>query len=194
MTLEELQRLRKTPHTRFHLQGLINDLWFGRPMRRLNPQLLQQFQELNMSALDEIIFNKSKTPSLCEDEWTFPKGRGKDNEDGILTAKREFHEETLLDSSYLTVENGGPYLYLYHGEDGRSYCNCMYVAFLSEASESVAIEATDTSPLRSKRHSTEASEIGWFTLSEAHNYLSKDLFDFLKSIDLIVNSQLKIED
>ena len=132
MTQDEINKLGK-----FTFDELWNEFWGGVGGDKKNSyeQEYQQsknyFTKLknNETELGLSFFINNVIPSWNEPEWGFPKGRRNKNERDIDCAKREFEEETSMNSQdYEILDNIEPLIEDLVGTNGISYRHIYYVA------------------------------------------------------------------
>jgi len=105
------------------------------------------------------LFNKFKSNNI-ELEWGFPKGRRNKNESDIITANREFKEETNIDkNNYIIHNNNLVYSEEFLGSNGICY---KYVYFIAQANN------IDVNINNNNKHQlSEIGNIGWFSFKDA---------------------------
>lgn len=142
MTKEELNRLETKD---------FNELWDGLWVEKMgvkksyindkhNP--LQKFSDLKEGYLIndvfislEILINRFKLTAWDEQEWGFPKGTRENGETDLTTSLREFHEETNIDLSKITLVHIAPIGEIFIGSDNLTYRHIYYIAKLNEEIE-----------------------------------------------------------
>ena len=110
--------------------------------------------------------NDNKITQLCNDsttnwlepEWGFPKGKQESTDvDDLMTAKREFTEETGFDINTIQiVDNINPIEEVYTGSDNRIYKHKYFLAF--DQHENRCLD---------NYQQTEVSKMEWKTIREA---------------------------
>ena len=104
-------------------------------------------------------FISHKTKFYVEQEWGFPKGRRKKDEDDLAGAIRELMEETGISRDSFTIDPESKIV-----EEYKSYDNIIYrnIYYLAEYISEIAISINETN----MEQFTEISQIGFYTLSE----------------------------
>lgn len=118
-----------------------------------------------------------------EPEWEFPKGRKNSKETEINCARREFTEETGINSINI-IHNVIPYDEIYIGSNLKCYKFKYFLGYIDDIN-------TDLS----KYQKTEVSDVKWFTYEECLNHIRdyhyekknnlKRIFSLIKSLRLI---------
>jgi 8-oxo-dGTP pyrophosphatase MutT (NUDIX family) len=94
--------------------------------------------------------------SWIESEWGFPKGRRNYKENDIMTAMREFEEETGIKSHMLyQIQNLLPFNEIFTGSNFKSYKSRYFLCNVKYEQEN-----------NFKIQKCEVSDIGWFTYEE----------------------------
>lgn len=106
--------------------------------------------------------NMASDTQWTEPEWGFPKGRREKNESEMECAFREFHEETGIPiSSISLIHNMAQFHEMFTGTDNQVYKHTYYMAY-------VPWEQSDTPPLSKE---TEICEARWVSFSEGMNLI-----------------------
>ena len=120
----------------------------------------EQFMFLKKNILPQIKHRINITYN--EPEWGFPKGKRNDGETNLECAKREFEEESGLNSDdYTILTKLYPIIENVYGTNKINYRYYYYIALLSNN--------FDTKNLKIKENSIQSFEIGDIKLSTANN-------------------------
>lgn len=176
MTQEERDRIVK-----YSFDELWDDLYVDHSLRvYVNRRPRNKY-------LDKEKFIKSEAASLSPQEchtpmkmWEFSKGKKENNETNMECARREFEEETRLDSRLLRFVNAAPVGIQFTGTDRRQYEVFYYVA---ELMAPVAIPDPLTLPsdrIRTSAHSGEVAEVQWVSVRDAACVISRMNQDVLR--------------
>jgi ADP-ribose pyrophosphatase YjhB (NUDIX family) len=144
MTIEEKQDILN-----YDFDTLWNKMWLF--PTKFNIDTKKKFHS-NLIFIHECI--KKSTTTWYEPEWEFPKGRKNTKETEINCAKREFTEETGIDSINI-ISNVIPYDEIYIGSNLKCYKFKYFLAFINNYN-------TDLSNFQK----SEVSDIKWFTYNE----------------------------
>jgi 8-oxo-dGTP pyrophosphatase MutT (NUDIX family) len=105
-------------------------------------------------------FIKKTTTTWHEPEWGFPKGRRNYQEKDILTALREFQEETGYNTINIKViQNLIPFEEIFTGSNYKSYKHKYYLGYMNN----------NTLELPSNYQKTEVSGMQWCSFEECLN-------------------------
>ena len=96
-----------------------------------------------------------------EPEWGFPKGRRNYNENDLICAIREVHEETGLEPSmYHLHQQVIPFKEEISAINQVSYCQKYYLARLNPGCQVLMYNPTNQQQIR------EVRKVGWFTIKQ----------------------------
>ena len=139
------------------------------------------------------IFNEFKINNeeiYLEPEWGFPKGKKNENETDIDCAKREFFEETNIDTKYLEFLDYEPIIETFIADNLQEYTHIYYLAKCPNDLE-MKIDTNNYNQI------SEISQIKWFNLEEAkakfRDYNSEKK-NILEVIDSYLNQLIKNND
>jgi 8-oxo-dGTP pyrophosphatase MutT (NUDIX family) len=132
----------------------------------------------------EIYASIHKSTSRWEEpEWEFPKGRKNSKETEINCARREFTEETGINSINV-IHNVIPYDEIYIGSNLKCYKFKYFLGYINDIN-------TDISHFQK----TEVSDVQWFTYDECLSHIRdyhyekrnnlKKIYSLIKSLRLI---------
>jgi len=117
--------------------------------------LINGIQKNNQRVSLKTIIENSQT-NWVDSEWGFPKGRRNYKENDIMTAMREFEEETGIKSHLLyQIQNLLPFNEIFTGSNFKSYKSRYFLCNVNFEQES-----------NFKIQKCEVSDIGWFTYEE----------------------------
>ncbi|ARF09232.1 NUDIX hydrolase [Catovirus CTV1] len=130
MTKSEIEKIGK-----FSFDELWNDFW-GKSEKKKNMEheYIKSKEKFNMLKNDKTPLGLSfyvlnVKPGLNEGEWGFPKGRRNRNESDIECAKREFQEETGMNSDdYSVINSLEPLTEEFIGTNGVKYRHIYFIA------------------------------------------------------------------
>lgn len=106
-------------------------------------------------------FIKNKMTYYSEPEWGFPKGRKNNGELDLVSALREFEEETMISKNNITMVEMPIYRENYKSYDEVYYKNSYYVAeYIGDDSEILIVNPS------SKEQYAEVSKLGFYSLEE----------------------------
>lgn len=161
---EELERLKNN-----NFENLWKDFWVAG-----NPHvLLEEYAEAQKKfCVAQTLLEKIVTLPERESLWGFPKGRPSSyQEDNIVTAIREFCEETRLESKYITLKGEKYQKEDYCGTDGKNYQTTYFSAiYFGPNVEIKPIHFPNR--IREYSHSEEIQEIKWVSKSDLPKYLN----------------------
>jgi ADP-ribose pyrophosphatase YjhB (NUDIX family) len=109
--------------------------------------------------LDKLI--KDSTFKFKEPEWGFPKGRRNLREKNIECAKREFEEETSLNSNLINIINMTPVEETYLATNNLKYKHIYYISQIKNNNTMLSIDKNNIN------QNIEISAIDWFTFHKA---------------------------
>jgi ADP-ribose pyrophosphatase YjhB (NUDIX family) len=116
-----------------------------------------------------------------EPEWGFPKGRRNQSEKDIIAAKREFEEETGINSNKINIiDNLMPLEEIFMGSNLKSYIHKYYLANINNK----------TFINLNNFQKTEVSAIKWLTFKDCLKYIRKynyEKIQLIKSVDKILH-------
>lgn len=118
-------------------------------------------------------------------EWGFPKGRRNKNETDLNTAKREFIEETNINSDNFVYSDTLPvFNEEFLGSNGITY---RYIYFIAKANSNTNVNIN----LNNIHQSSEIGDIGWFTYNEAKLLLKNNIrrLGLLEKINNLLNKK-----
>jgi 8-oxo-dGTP pyrophosphatase MutT (NUDIX family) len=112
----------------------------------------------------EINLNKLTNNNIynfVEPEWGFPKGRRNLKEKNIECAKREFEEETNINSNEINIINMTPLEETYLASNNLKYRHIYYISQIKDKRKILEININNIS------QKIEIGDIKWFKLNEA---------------------------
>lgn len=164
MTIDERQRL-----TRYTFRELWDDLWVDTTSPMYEDgyhRALKKFETLSDSLPTYL---RNTETHLCTPHWAFPKGRRENNESPLQCAKREFTEETRLDSEKLNIHYFDTMYEDFYGLNGKHFETLYYLA--SYPTPEVPKKIPLPGRLRDSTISSEAYDIRWMPYEEAIKHL-----------------------
>lgn len=126
--------------------------------------LKEGFKVKKNEILIEINLNKLIENSVYkyfEPEWGFPKGRRNLKEKNIECAKREFEEETNINSNEIDIINMSPLEEIYLASNNLKYKHIYYISQIKDKKKIVEINNNNYS------QKIEIGDIKWFKLNDA---------------------------
>ena len=132
----------------------------------------------------QILFNKIN--NWTETEWEFPKGKRKYNEIDILTAKREFNEETNINENNYKILDINPFVENYIGINNLRYRNIYYIGKCNN-------KICPRINYKKKSQYCEISKIEWFDIHNTINKIRPYYKNKIKILDNINKYIMKIE-
>ncbi len=118
---------------------------------------IEKFEKLKSSRINLDFYIHNVKPQWDYPEWGFPKGRRNIIEKNVECAKREFTEETGINSEQYKILNKlKPLTEIFYGTNKIKYKHIYYIGYLS-----------NNQNIMFNNHSSEIGEIGWFTYSKA---------------------------
>jgi 8-oxo-dGTP pyrophosphatase MutT (NUDIX family) len=188
MSEEEKSRLLE-----YDFDELWEDLW----VNKINNNI---YTHVRSSARTKFISIKSSISHLIkstscmrpESMWGFPKGKKNIDEDDLMCAKREFHEETTIDVSCIDVCPASPYKEYYRGNNNQSYATFYYLAFTPKII--VPEYRTTMNCIRTLTISEEAEEIRWVLYKDAIEVLSPSRRAILKKVMVYLAKKMHEEE
>lgn len=106
-------------------------------------------------------FIQNKTSYYSEPEWGFPKGRKNNGELDIVSAIREFEEETMISKNDISIIEMPVYRENYKSYDEVYYKNSYYIAEYKGTDNELFVVNPG-----SKEQYAEVSKLGFYTLEE----------------------------
>jgi 8-oxo-dGTP pyrophosphatase MutT (NUDIX family) len=147
--------------------------------------------EINIEInLDKLINNNIY--NFVEPEWGFPKGRRNLKEKNIECAKREFEEETNINSNEINIINMTPLEETYLASNNLKYRHIYYVSQIKDKKKILEINIDNIS------QKIEIGDIKWFKLNDAllhirdYNIEKKNILINLHSLIKYTIDNLKI--
>jgi 8-oxo-dGTP pyrophosphatase MutT (NUDIX family) len=108
--------------------------------------------------------------------WSLPKGRAYQHETMLETALREFHEETHINLSKISILTDPPVVDNYIGTDDNSY-QTNY--FLAMTDEKILPRYYQLAGIRTSTVSDEMADLRWCSLKEAQKLLADHQWQIL---------------
>jgi len=182
MTVDE-KRLILT----FNFDLMWNKLWFNsNSLNRLEYNKNKRIFEKNILPNRNIILNQLKISENVKNRetelWSIPKGRKNNlNENKILTAIREFNEETIINKNNYYLDFGFEYSYIIDYKYKIKY----YIGIYKNNKKALYDITNETL-------TNETNGCFWFSLEEIYkecNYLYKHIkpaFNYIKNNDLML--------
>ena len=155
MMFDEIDKIKK-----LSFSELWNDLLGALSLDTTSKEYIASEQKYNnlingINGVSLSYFTTNIRSLYTTQEWGFPKGRRKRNENDLICAKREFFEETSLSESDISIISHDPYTESFTGTNGRLYKHIYYLA----------ISVTNIIP--NIIGNAEIGNIGYFTYDEA---------------------------
>lgn len=123
--------------------------------------------------------------------WEFPKGKPRKYEHHVMTAFREFEEETRIPMDFLRILDIPPLVEKVTGSDGNTYTYVFYVCLCPELNPPPYVIENCIRPVTI---SPEILELKWCEIDECNSKLPKSksdlLIEVMKKISKIDNKKL----
>ena len=171
MTYDEINRLKNSS-----FDQLWNNLWMQKDNKQIfRYEYIQSKYKFNY--LKKGFYMKSTAISIeyfinkikifwNEQEWEIPKGRRNYKETDLHTAKREFMEETGIQSLDFKIHNNIQFIEEYIGSNNISYRHIYYIAkYIGNSLDKIYINKNNTLQV------FEISKIGIFSLKECNELI-----------------------
>jgi 8-oxo-dGTP pyrophosphatase MutT (NUDIX family) len=158
MTKKEINNIINSP-----FDILWNNLWLDQKSKQYKNEYLKSREKFNEIKNNNILQNIIKVVKYFweETEWGFPKGRRNLRESDLNCAKREFSEETGINSKDINIlTNIKPIEEIFMGSNNIEYKHIYYIA---SCTKDVNIQI-DTNNIVQK---SEVSSIEWLTYENA---------------------------